>query len=346
MKRMKKTFAVLLTAALLLTVFAVCASADAGVAITSISVVTPPARTVYYVGADDDGTDILCDPSGMVLEVTNEYGDSWEKSADSLVAWGQFEWGDPDALLTFKVHNYALGENPATVAYYDMFMDEYVTTEVTVTVQENPIQSVEILKMPTKTEYDLEKDVLTRENCTLEQLYAIDPEGIDEMLADLGLTYEEFIEWGMEEDLKNIIFAEQDALLLVDPAGMEIRVTYTDGTAEVLTDEDDFITHLGYPHPIYLEQKANTVTEGKNTMQITVLGNSVEFDVNVTKAGSATPGNTNTGNNGNTNTDVKDDIKNPAIPKTGMTAGVTAAAVLMLSGTAGSALLLRRKEDK
>ncbi|MGN0555573.1 MAG: LPXTG cell wall anchor domain-containing protein [Candidatus Fimenecus sp.] len=343
MKRMQKTFAVLLTAALLLTVFAVCASAS-GAAITSISVVTPPARTVYYVGADDDGTDILCDPSRMVLEVTDEFGNSWEESADSLVAWGQFEWGDPDALLTFKVHNYALGENPATVAYYDMFMDEYVTTEVTVTVQENPIQSVEILKMPTKTEYDLEKDVLTRENCTLEQLYAIDPEGIDEMLADLGLTYEEFIEWGMEEDLKNIIFAEQDALLLVDPTGMEIRVTYTDGTTEVLTDEDDYITHLGYPHPIYLEQKANTVTEGKNTMQITVLGNSAEFEVNVTKAGSANLGNTNAG--GTQNTTEKDDIKNPDIPKTGMTAGITAAAVLMLSGTAGSALLLRRKEDK
>lgn len=344
MKRMKKTFAVLLTAALLLTVFAVCASADAGAAITSISVVTPPARTVYYVGADDDGTDILCDPSGMVLEVTDEYGNSWEESADSLVAWGQFEWGDPDALLTFKVHNYVFGENQATVAYYDMFMDEYVTTEVTVTVQENPIQSVEILKMPTKTEYDLEKDVLTRENCTLDKLYAIDPEGIDTMLADLGLTYEEFVEWGMEEDLKNILFAEQDALLLVDPTGMEIRVTYTDGTTEVLTDEDDYITHLGYPHPIYLEQKANTVTEGKNTMQITVLGNSAEFEVNVTKAGSANPGNTNAG--GTQNTTEKDDIKNPDIPKTGMTAGITAAAVLMLSGTAGSALLLRRKEDK
>ncbi|MDO4154497.1 MAG: LPXTG cell wall anchor domain-containing protein [Clostridia bacterium] len=330
MKRMKKTFAVLLTAALLLTVFAVCAFA-ADSAVTGITVATPPTRTVYYVGGDDYGTEIWCDPAGMVLTVSYEGGTTAEVDGDS-------------EFVDMTVYDYTVGENSATVSYYDEVSGEVFTAETPVTVLENPIQSVEITKMPVKTEYDLEKDVLTKENFSIDRLYEFDAESFDAALAEMGITFEEYKELVTDADLAEILFADTDAILLIDPTGIEILVTYTDGATEVVTSEDDYITHLGYLYPISVAQKANTVTEGNNTLSVFVMGKSADFDVTVKRA--ANTDNTNTGNTGSTNTDVKDDIKNPDIPKTGMTAGITAAAVLMLSGTAGSVLLLRRKEDK
>ncbi|MGN0519547.1 MAG: LPXTG cell wall anchor domain-containing protein [Candidatus Fimenecus sp.] len=331
MKTMKKALAVALTAVLLLAVFAVCAFAADDAAVTGIEVTTAPERTVYYVGGDDYGTEIWCDPTGLVLTVSYANGTTAEVSGDSVY-------------VDVTVYDYVIGENDATVSYYDEASGEVFTATTPVTVRDNPVQSVEILKMPTKTEYDMEKDVLTRENFSIERLYAFDPESFDAALADMGLTYEEYVAMVSADDLADILFAEQDAFLLVDTAGMEIRVTYTDGATEDLTDADDYITHLGYLYPIVLEQKADTVTEGKNTMLVTVMGKSVEFEVNVTKASGANTGNGST--NGTPTTGEKDDVKNPDIPKTGMTASLTAAAVLMLSGTAGGALLLRRKEDK
>lgn len=332
MKKMKKIFAVLLTAALMLTAFSLMAFAADG-AVTGITVTTAPTRTVYYIGGDDFGTEIWCDPAGMVLTVSYEGGSTAEVDGDS-------------EFVDITVYDYTVGENSATVSYYDEVSSEVFTAETPVTVLENPIQSVEITKMPVKTEYDLEKDVLTKENFSIDRLYEFDTESFDAALAEMGITFEEYKELVTDADLAEILFAETDAILLVDTTGMKIRVTYTDGETEELTDADDYITHLGYLYPISLEQKANTVTEGANTMSVTVMGKSVDFDVTVKRASVPASGSGTQNANGTQNTGAHDDIKNPDIPKTGMTAGVTAAAVLMLSGTAGSALLMRRKEEE
>lgn len=332
-QKMRKFIGLLLAVSLLFALTAVFAAA-ADSEVTGISVVTPPERTVYYEGGDDVDGDIVCDPTGIEVEISY---------ADGTVAYA----GAEDSNLAVIVFDYVVGENDAVVAYYDEANGNVVfaDTAVQVTVKENPIVSVEITKMPDKTEYDIETDVLTKENFTLEKMYAYDPAGFDAILAELGMTYEEYAAMVSDEELAEIIFADTDALLMVETAGAEIKVTYSDGTEEVLTDEDSYITHLGYLYPVSVGQKANTVTEGENTMYISVMGKTAEFTVNVKKAAAATPDNgdeTQTPASGTT----QDDIKNPDIPKTGMEQAVTAAAVLMLVCTAGGALATRpaRKE--
>lgn len=334
MQKMRKIVGILLAVSLLFALTAVFAAA-AEPAVTGLSVVTPPERTVYYLGGDDDADgDIICDPTGIVVEVS---------LADGTTA--QVDAEDPN--LAVIVFGCTVGENEAEVAYYDEVSDDFVVadTGVQVTVKENPIASVEITKLPTKTEYDWETDVLTKENFSIEKLYAYDPAGFDAILGELGLTFEEYVEMVGEEQLAEILFADADALLMLDTAGAQVKVTYTDGTEEVLTDEDAYITHLGYPYLVMVGQKANTVTEGGNVMYVEVMGKTAEFTVNVKKAAAVTPDNGDD-NKAPTDTTAKDDIKNPDIPKTGMEKAVTAAAVLMLVCTAGGALATRpaRKE--
>lgn len=331
MKKMKKTFAVLLACTLLLAAFTVCAFAE-GAAVTGITVTTPPARTVYYVGGDDYGADIFCDGAGMVVTVSYDDGTTATVNGN-------------DAYVDITVYDYTVGENDATVTYYDAASGNTFTAATKVTVMENPIASVEITKMPAKTEYDMEKDVLTRENFTLEKLYAADPAGFEAMLAEVGLSYEEFVQNVTEEQVAEIadaMFADRDAILMIDPTGMEITVTYTDGATEVVSSDTDCITHLGVAYPIFVDQRANTVTEGKNTLFVSVMGKTADFDVTVTRAASAD----NTQEESKPAPAEKDDIKNPDIPKTGMGDSVTLAAVLMLAATSGSALLLRRKVEE
>lgn len=331
MKKMKKTLAVLLACVLMLAAFTVCAFAE-GAAVTGITVTTPPARTVYYVGGDDYGADIFCDGTGMVVTVSYDDGTTATVNGD-------------DAYVDITVYDYTVGENDATVTYYDAESGNAFTATTKVTVMENPIASVEITKMPAKTEYDMEKDVLTKENFTLEKLYAADPEGFEAMLAEVGLSYEEFVQNVTEEQVAEIadaMFADCDALLMVDSTGMEITVTYTDGATEVVSSDTNYITHLGVEYPIYVGQSANTVTEGKNTMYVSVMGKTADFDVTVTRAASAD----NTQEESKPAPAEKDDIKNPDIPKTGMGDSVMLAAVLMLAATSGSALLIRRKVEE
>lgn len=335
MKRMQKALAVLLTAALLFAVGAVCAfAADGYVEPESVTVKQMPNRTVYYDGGDNYGSTIYGDPTGMVLTVTYTDGSTRDVEPGN---------DNEENLVLIYVENYVIGENTATVNYCDRMGVEGIFTTIPVTVKENPVESIEITKMPIKTEYDMDKDVLTRDNFTLERYREVAPEDFEAILDACGVTYEEFVTYYGEEYLKNMIFADRDALLPVKSEGMEIRVTFKDGSYAVVTDEYDGIEYDGGVYPITLEQKSNTVTEGENTFAVVFMDNRAEFKVNVKKAA------VNGDNGGNVTTDkpaVKDDVKNPDIPKTGMTAGVTAAAVLMLSGTAGSVLLLRRKEDK
>lgn len=340
MQKMRKVIGILLAMSLLFALTAVFAAA-AEPAVTGISVVTPPERTVYYLGGDDDADgDIVCDPTGIQVEIRYADGTSAQIGAE-----------DPN--LAVIVFGCTVGENEANVAYYDEASDDFVWAEtgVQVTVKDNPIASVEITKLPTKTEYDWETDVLTKENFSIEKLYAYDPAGFDAILDELGLTFEEYVEMVGEDALAELLFADTDALLMLDPAGAEIKVTYTDGTQEVLTDEDSYITHLGYLYPVTVGQKANTVTEGENVMYVSVMGKTAEFTVQVKKAAAVTPDNGDDGKVPTETTDTtdaaqKDDIKNPDIPKTGMEKAVTAAAVLMLVATAGGALATRpaRKE--
>lgn len=344
MKRMQKALAVLLTAALLFAVGAVCAfAADGYVEPASVTVTQMPNRTVYYDGGDNDGSTIYGDPTGMVLTVTYTDGSTREVEAGNE---------NEEDLVFIYVENYVIGENMATVTYCYTIGVEGIDTTIPVTVKENPVESIEITKMPIKTEYDMDKDVLTRENFTLERYREVAPEDFEAVLDAYGVTYEEFVAYYGEEFLKNMIFADRDAFLPIQSEGMEIRVTFKDGSSTVVNDEYDGIEYDGYVYPITLEQKSNTVTEGENTFAVVFMDNRAEFNVNVKKAavnGDNGDNGNNGGNGGNSATNnpaVKDDVKNPDIPKTGMTAGITAAAVLMLSGTAGSVLLLRRKEDK
>lgn len=335
MKRMQKTLAVLLTAALLFAVGAVCAfAADGYVEPESVTVKQMPNRTVYYDGGDNYGSTLYGDPTGMVLTVTYTDGTTRDVEPGN---------DNEENLVFIFVENYVIGENTATVNYCDRMGVEGIYTTMPITVKENPVESIEITKMPIKTEYDMDKDVLTRENFTLERYRELDPEGFEAVLDAYDVTYEEFVVGYGEGFLKNRIFADRDAFLPIKSEGMEICVTFKDGSYAVVTDEYDGIEYDGVVYPITLEQKSNTVTEGENTFAVVFMDNRAEFQVNVKKAAA------NGDNGGNATTDkpaVTDDIKNPDIPKTGMTAGVTAAAVLMLSGTACSALLLRRKEDK
>ncbi len=331
MRKMKKTFAVLLASVLMLAAFTVCAFAE-GAAVTGITVTTPPARTVYYVGGDDYGTNIFCDGAGMVVTVSYDDGTTATVNGD-------------DAYVDITVFDYTVGENDATVTYFDVASGTEFTTTTKVTVMENPIASVEITKMPAKTEYDLEKDVLTRENFTIEKLYETDPAGFEAMLAEVGISYEEFVQNVTKEqvaELANTLFADRDAILMIDPTGMEITVTYTDGATEVVSSDTDCITHLGVAYPIFVDQRANTVTEGKNTLYVSVMGKTADFDVTVTRAATAD----NTQEENKPAPAEKDEIYNPDIPKTGMGDSVTFAAVLMLAATSGSALLIRRKVEE
>lgn len=326
MKKMQKILAVVLAVALLLSVSAVFAFA-AEPAITGVEVKTAPTRTVYYEGGDTFGDTLVCDVEGLVFNVLYDDGTSKEVVADDYNA-------------AVVVIGYALGENAAMVTYIENNATYTSEMTVTVTVKENPVESIVITKMPTKTEYDMDKDVLTADNFSFERLREVAPKELDEILEMYGMTYEEFVANVSEEEFKDILFAENDALLLVDSEGMEVRVTLKDGSYAVVTDEYDGIEYEGAVYPIVLTQKAKTVTEGENTFAVSFMGKEAEFKVNVKKAAV---------NGGDTTPDKpadKDDVKNPDIPKTGMATGIAAAAVLMLSGTAGSALLLRRKEDK
>ena len=341
MKKFTKAISTLLVVALVVamaTVSAFAAEAE------SITVISGPEKTVYYEGLDSYENEIWCDATGMVLEVTFDDG-----SKETITV-------DEYSYVNMYVVDYVIGENEAIVEFYGTDdYDTYLETTYTVTVKESPVESVEVTKMPTKTEYDMEEDVLTRDNFTLDYLYETDPESMDEMLNDMGMTFEEmkaFYEENPEyyEMILDIVFSDFDTILNLDTEGMEILVTFKDGTTKTVTSDEDYITYNGEEYPIYVEQ-VDEVTEGENTFIVNVMGAETEFVVNVVSA------NDNDNNNDNTNNDAnnennnttkpetdKNDNKNPVIPNTDGGVSVVASAVIALASGFGIALIPSKKE--
>lgn len=328
MKRMQKALTLVLAAALLLSLSAVFAFA-AEPTITGVEVKTVPTRTVYYEGGDTFGDTLVCDVEGLVFTVSYDDGTSKDVAAN-------------DGNAAVVVVGYALGENAAMATYIENDATYTAETVVTVTVKENPVESVVITKMPTQTEYTMD-DVLTADNFSFERLREVAPDEFAAILDMYGMTYDEFVANVDEAEFKGILFTEDDAILPVKSEGMEIRVTLKNGSYVDVTDAYDAIElpaeYGSYVYPITLEQISSTVTEGENTFAVVFMGKSAEFKVNVKKAAE---------NGGGVTPDKpadKDDVKNPDIPKTGVAVSLSAAAALMLAGTAGSALLVRRRDD-
>lgn len=327
MKKFTKVISTMLVMALVIamaTIMTFAAEAE------SITVITPPDRTVYYDGIDNYDTEIWCDPTGMVLEVTFDDGTT------ELITVDEYSYVD------MTVYDYVIGENEAEISFYGTDdYDTYLTTTMTVTVEESPVTSVEITKMPTKTEYDMDEDVLTRDNFTLDKLYEADPETMDETLSELGMTFDEMKAFYEEnpdyyELMVELMFDETDAILLVDTEGMEITVTFSDGSTATLTDEDDYVVYNGVEIPVYVEQVESTVTEGDNEFLVVVADQSASFTVNVVE--------NETENEPAPEQKPADDVKNPVIPNTDGGVSVAAAAVIALASGFGIALIPSKKE--
>lgn len=332
MKRFSKMLSVLLVVALIAAVASVSVLAAEP---ASISVKTQPARTVYYEGVDTIDDMLICDPTGMVITVTNSDGTTVDVPAD-----------DENVFMDVE-ESYTIGDNTATVYYYTEDGDE-LTTTLTITVKENPVASVKVTKMPAKTEYDMDKDVLTEENFDLDKLYASDPESFDALFAELGMTYEEFKEVyndpEMMDLLKEILFSEYKNILLLDTTGMEIEVTFKDGTKQTLNDEQAYVTYDNAEIPVMVDQPAE-IKEGKNTLTVSVAGVSANFDVTVKKSSAATPEKPN----GNTNVKPENkpaDTKNPVIPNTDGGVSIALAGVLALVSGCGVALIPSKKKEQ
>lgn len=340
MKKFTKVISTLLVVALVVamaTVSAFAAEAE------SITVISGPDKTVYYEGLDSYENEIWCDATGMVLEVTFDDGTTETITVDEY------------SYVDMYVVDYVIGENEAIVEFYGTDdYDTYLETTYTVTVEESPVDSVEVTKMPTKTEYDMEEDVLTRDNFTLDYLYESDPETIDEMLSEMGMTFEDLKAFYEEnpdlyEMILDLTFSDFDTILNLDTEGMEILVTFKDGTTQTVTSDEDYITYNGEEYPIYVEQ-VDEVTEGENTFVVSVMGAEAEFTVNVVSANdndnnNDTNNDTNNENN-NTKTDTdKNDNKNPVIPNTDGGVSVVASAVIALASGFGIALIPSKKEQ-
>lgn len=325
---MKKIFKVL---SLVLVITLIVAFASVSVIAAepaSISVKTAPARTVYYEGVDTFEDMLFCDPSGMVITVTDVDGTTFDVSAD-------------DGEIYMDVEEYVLGENEATVYYYTEDGEE-LTTTVAITVEESPVASVKITKMPNKTEYDMDKDVLTADNFSFDKLYELDPETFDEMLEMFDMTYDDLKEAADNPAIigivKELMFSEYEQILLVDTTGMEIEVTFKDGTTQTLTDEQECVVYNGAEIPVIIDQPS-TIKEGVNTLYVIVGGVQAEFDVTVKKSAETpekpvvTP-------------EKPDNSKNPEIPNTDGGASLAMAAIIALASGCGIALVPSKKKEQ
>ena len=158
MKKFTKAISTLLVVALVVAMATVSAFAT-DVEAVSISVVSGPDKTVYYEGLDSYENEIWCDATGMVLEVT------FSDSSTELITVDEYSYVD------MYVVDYVIGENEAIVEFYGTDdYDTYLETTYTVTVEESPVDSVEVTKMPTKTEYDREDLFLSRQQQESKQL--------------------------------------------------------------------------------------------------------------------------------------------------------------------------------
>lgn len=250
MKKFTKAIGVMLVVAMLATVLAVASFASAP---ASIKIVKAPDRTVCYEKYDTYEGDVYCEPTGMILEVTNDDGSKENVECDMFNT-------------EIIAENYELGKNEAVVYYYYDENNPTATleTKIEITVEENPVESVEITKMPAKTEYDWDKEVLTR-NSTFDDYATMFPEILDEILAEEeDMTIEDlrdFYEANPDkwQEVISAFLAEDEGLLIPDLTGMEITVKYTDGTSEVLTPDDDYNTYDGYKFPVFVDAEKRRI---------------------------------------------------------------------------------------
>lgn len=328
MKKISKLLSVMLAVALIAAVASVAVFA-ADPTPVSISVKTAPTKTVYYEGIDTFEDILMCDPSGAVITVTNSDGTTVDVSAD-------------DCEIYMDIEEYVLGENTATLYY---FIDDENTLEapVAITVKENPVASVKVTKMPTKTEYDMDKDVLTPDNIDLDKIYALDPETFDTILEEFGMTFEDLKEVyndpAMMEIFKELMFSEYKSILLIDTTGMEIEVAFKDGTTQTLTDEQEYATFNGTEIPVIVDQPAE-IKEGKNTLTVSVAGITAPFDVTVKKAAPVPEKPIEKPDN------KPSDSKNPEIPNTDGGVSLALAGVLALVSGLGIALVPSKKKEQ
>lgn len=328
MKKISKILSALLATALVLAVVSVSVIAAEP---ASISIKTAPTKTVYYEGIDTFEDMLMCDPSGLVITVTDSEGKTFDVSAD------EYEF------IFMDVEDYVLGENEVIITYVDEY-DIELTTTLAITVKENPVAGVKITKMPNKTEYDIVKDVLTRENFSFDKLYSMMPEEFDEAMKEHGLTYEEFkAAYDDPEQSKlfrDIVFAEYESLLMIDTTGMEIEVTFKDGTKQTLTDEQDFAVYENAEIPVMVGQYSEVV-DGENTLYVDVAGVKADFKVNVKKGGA-----TVTPDKPIAKPDKPVDNKNPEIPNTDGGVSVVFAGVAALCSAFGLALVPSKKKEE
>lgn len=282
-RKLTKVLSVLLAVAMLAAMMSVMSCA-AGM--TGAKLVKAPYRTIYYEGYDinEYGT-LYGDPTGAVMEIFYDDGTSRRVTTD-------------DTWMSIGLYgDYTLGENKAWIEvaddlYWEENMGLGAEDSLTVTVKENPVASVEITKMPVKTEYYFDDDVILKKDFTLDKLDEKDPgfvnsffKGGDGTLDDVKAYYKENPE--EYEALIANIYAEGDAFLVPDLTGMEIKITYKDGTTEVLGENDDYNHYDGFEFPVSVvgAENGNTVI-GANKYYVMVMGNAIPFELNV-KAGSA-----------------------------------------------------------
>lgn len=325
MKKFSKILSIVLAAALIAAVVAVSVFA----ADPAITVKTAPARTVYYEGIDTYDGILYCDPAGMVITLTKADGTTVDLSADKNEIY-------------LDVESYVLGENTATVYYFDENGNE-LTTTYPITVKENPVASVKVTKMPNKTEYDMDKDVFSPDNFDLDKVYATAPEYFDSIFAELGITFEQFKEEcknnpEMMDAMKEAMFADYKNILMVDTTGMEIEVAFKDGTTQTLNDEQEYLTYDGVQVPVLVDQPTE-IKEGKNTLTVSVAGVKAPFDVTVKKAASVAPDKP-------VEPSKPDDVRNPEIPNTDGGVSLALAGVIALVSGFGTALVPSKKKEQ
>lgn len=237
-----------------------------------IKVVKGPNRTVFYEGADTvfESSTCSCAPEGMILEV--KYSDGTSKQVKSTFK-----------NTTIYASRYTLGKETDAVVTY-----EGLTTTVKVTIQENPIKSLKVIKLPNKTEYYMDRDVMTRGNFNFDKIVKSYPGYFDSALQEKKMTFEEYKAYyqaspeRMNAFLDNYYKYNHKSLLMIDRTGMKVLITYKDGTTETISD-GNFNTYKGQRFPIYIIPNNQTVEEGENKFILIVMGVTTSFDVTVKK---------------------------------------------------------------
>lgn len=118
--------------------------------IEDMRITSNPTRSIYYANADSSVR-----LSGLELEITELDGtvkeyryDYWGDDEDSKYGdWDDIEYSDYYQINTSKVDWNTLGEYEVELSY------KGCAVQIPITVAENPIASVEIIKAPNKTEY-------------------------------------------------------------------------------------------------------------------------------------------------------------------------------------------------